>query len=297
MSLQLGSSGPAVKHLQQQLSDIGFPIGIDGSFGPTTDEAVRGFQLVVKLRPDGVVGPTTQTALDEGHWAGIADEAITSLPQLHIQTTESVETTVVVTEFTADVKWYRVFASLFYSTASLNSKLDVMARSWISNMKALAQPVEVGALPNSVTGALEATLIAQSLASSAGVFSEFVSGAAHPNPRIVIANMDLAADKTLTGPELFRTGSDWPTVLRNMVLLNGFDPANVVPAVPRNFSRVAIKTSGLNVYLHPDQVGLPLAAGVQTVFCPWVRIESVVRASIIARARGGSDGGPGPHVP
>ncbi len=296
MPLQLGSSGAAVTHLQQQLTDIGFPIGIDGTFGPVTDEAVRGFQLVVKLRSDGVVGPSTQTALDEGHWAAIADEAITSLPQHRIQTTESVETTVNVAEFTADVKWYRVLVSLFYTTTSLNGKLDAMARSWISNMKAMAQPVEVGGLPNSVSGELQATLIAQSLASSAGFLSEFVAGTAHPNPRIVIANMDLAADKTLTGPELFRAGSDWATVLRGVVLLNGFDPADVVAATSRNFSRVAITTGGLNVYLYPDQVGLPLAAGIQTIFCPWVRIESVVRPSIIARARGGSDGGPGPHV-
>jgi Putative peptidoglycan binding domain len=296
MALQLGSSGPEVTHVQQQLSDIGFPIGVDGTFGAMTDEAVRGFQLVVRLRPDGVVGPTTKTALDEGHWASIADEAITNLPQYRIQTTESVETTVGVTEFTADVKWYRVLVSLFYSTTSLNAKLDAMARSWISNMKATAQPVDVGGLPNSVIGALDATLIAQSLASSAGVLSEFVAGSAHPNPRVVVVNMDLAAQKTLTGPELFRAGSDWATALRGVVLLNGFDPANVVAAIPRNFSRVAITPSGLNLYLYPDQVGLPLAAGVQTIFCPWVRIESVVRPSIIARSRGGSAGGPGPHV-
>lgn len=297
MPLQLGSTGTAVTQLQQQLVDIGFPIAVDGTFGAVTDEAVRGFQLVVKLRPDGIVGPTTQTALDDGHWAAIADEAITSLPQYRIQTTESVETTVNAVEFTADVKWYRVLVSNFYSTTLLNGKLDAMARSWISNMKALAQPVEVGDAPNSVTGQLDATLIAQSLASSAGFLSEFVAGAAHPNPRIIIANMDLAADKTLTGPDLFRAGSAWATALRGVVLLNGFDSADVVAATPRNFSRVAITTGGLNLYLYPDQVGLPLAAGIQTILCPWVRIESVVRPSIIARSTGGSSGGPGPHVP
>jgi Putative peptidoglycan binding domain len=297
MALQLGSTGPDVADVQQQLSDIGFPIGVDGTFGAVTDEAVRGFQLVVRLRPDGVVGPSTRTALNDGHWGAIADEAITSLPQFRIQTTESVATTVDVIEFTADVKWYRVLVSNFYSTTSLNAKLDAIARSWISNMRATAQPVTPGELPNSVHGELEATLIAQSLASSAGFLSEFVAGSAHPNPRIVIANMDLAADKTLTGPELFRAGSDWPSVLRGQVLLNGFDPADVVAPTPRNFARVAITPSGLNLYLHADQVGLPLAAGVQTIFCPWVRIESVVRPSIIARSTGGSAGGPGPHVP
>jgi hypothetical protein len=297
MPIQLGSTGSEVTQVQQQLSDIGFPIGVDGVFGAATDEAVRGFQLVVQLTPDGIVGTATHTALEEGHWAAIADEAITSLPQYRIHTTESVETTVVTAEFTADVKWYRVLVSNFYSTTSLNAKLDAMARSWISNMRTIAEPVAVGELPNSVAGELEATLVAQSLASSAGQLREFVAGTAHPNPRIVIANMDLAADKTLSGPDLFRTGSAWPAALRGVVLLNGFAPADVVAATRRNFSQVAITVDGLNMYLYPEQVGLPLAAGIQTIFCPWVRIEGVVRPSIIARARGGSSGGPGPHVP
>jgi hypothetical protein len=227
----------------------------------------------------------------------IADETITSLPQYRIQITESVATTAVTAELTADVKWYRVLVSNFYTTNVLNPKLDAMARSWITNMRTMSQPVEVGEAPNSVTGELEATLIAQSLASSAGFLSEFVAGAAHPNPRIIIANMDLAAEKVLAGPDLFRSGSAWPAALRGVVLLNGFDPADVVSATRRNFANVAIGLNGLNLYLYPDQVGLPLAAGIQTIFCPWVRIESVVRPSIIARAIGGSAGGPGPHVP
>jgi hypothetical protein len=297
MPIQLGSNGPDVSRVQQQLADIGFPIAFDGVFGAVTDEAVRGFQLVVRLPPDGVVGPATRTALDEGHWAVIADETITSLPQYRIQITESVATTAVTAELTADVKWYRVLVSNFYTTNVLNPKLDAMARSWITNMRTMSQPVEVGEAPNSVTGELEATLIAQSLASSAGFLSEFVAGAAHPNPRIIIANMDLAAEKVLAGPDLFRSGSAWPAALRGVVLLNGFDPADVVSATRRNFANVAIGLNGLNLYLYPDQVGLPLAAGIQTIFCPWVRIESVVRPSIIARAIGGSAGGPGPHVP
>ncbi len=297
MTVQIGSTGAEVTQVQQQLVDLGFPIGVDGVFGSTTDEAVRGFQVVTRLVPDGVVGPNTHNALDNGHWEAIADEQITTLPQRRRELTESVAGVAVVPEFTADVKWYRANVSNFYTTAALNRSLDAMADAWITTMKAMAQPVGVGDAPNSVTGELAATLIAQSLASAAGQLSEFVAGAAHPNPRIIIANMDIAADKTLTGVELFRAGSAWATTLRGVVLLHGFDPADVAPATSANFSRVAIAPGGLNLYLYPDQVGLPLAAGVQTISCPWVRIESVVRPSIIARAMGGNAGGPGPHVP
>jgi hypothetical protein len=297
MTVQLGSSGPEVTQVQQQLVDLGFPIAVDGAFGPVTDEAVRGFQLVTRLTVDGIVGASTHAALDEGHWGVIADETVTSLPQLRRELTESVATVGVTVEFTADVRWYHVLISSFYTTAALNTKLDAMAATWISNMRANAQPVEFGEAPNSVIGALDATLIAPSIASAAGQLSEFVAGSAHPNPRIVIANMDIAANKTIPGTDLFRAGSSWPTALRNVVLLHGFDPADVAAPTVANFSRVAITPGGLLLCLYPDQVGLPLAAGIQQISCPWVRIESVVRPSIIARAFGGNAGGPGPHVP
>ena len=63
--LKLGSSGPDVKALQQQLKDLGFdPNGTDGNFGPGTKKAVLAFQQSKGLQTDGVVGPGTQAALD-----------------------------------------------------------------------------------------------------------------------------------------------------------------------------------------------------------------------------------------
>lgn len=64
--LSLGSSGPAVVSLQNQLITLGFLAGdADGDFGPATDLAVRDVQRRLLLLPDGVVGPRSQAALAE----------------------------------------------------------------------------------------------------------------------------------------------------------------------------------------------------------------------------------------
>jgi peptidoglycan L-alanyl-D-glutamate endopeptidase CwlK len=63
-SLQLGSFGPAVTALQQQLQQRGFnPGAINGQFGAGTDVAVRAFQNSVGLSADGQAGFNTIAAL------------------------------------------------------------------------------------------------------------------------------------------------------------------------------------------------------------------------------------------
>ncbi len=59
-----GSSGPAVRLLQQLLIDNGFDPGdVDGEFGPNTESAVREFQDLLGLDDDGIVGQKTWAAL------------------------------------------------------------------------------------------------------------------------------------------------------------------------------------------------------------------------------------------
>lgn len=63
--LRLGSSGPAVRTIQNQLNNISrnFPaiprVATDGVFGPATEEAVKTFQRIFHLTPDGIVGRAT----------------------------------------------------------------------------------------------------------------------------------------------------------------------------------------------------------------------------------------------
>jgi hypothetical protein len=82
--LKQGSSGPAVKDLQQKLKELGFdPKGVDGKFGQGTLAAVIAFQKSKRLKADGMAGPATLSALQSagGNAAGggaAGDPAITT---------------------------------------------------------------------------------------------------------------------------------------------------------------------------------------------------------------------------
>lgn len=65
-SLHYGSSGEAVKLVQEALMDLGYslPSGADGYFGWETMDAVMNFQSDHGFSRDGIVGPCTLEALD-----------------------------------------------------------------------------------------------------------------------------------------------------------------------------------------------------------------------------------------
>ncbi|HEU0316353.1 MAG TPA: peptidoglycan-binding protein [Solirubrobacteraceae bacterium] len=61
--IQSGASGEPVRLLQELLSHEGFPVVVDGAFGPLTEEAVKDFQMAHSLAVDGIAGPITWDAL------------------------------------------------------------------------------------------------------------------------------------------------------------------------------------------------------------------------------------------
>ena len=58
-----GSRGEAVKWVQALLKNRGYPVSVDGIFGPNTERMVRHWQGANGLRADGIVGPKTWTIL------------------------------------------------------------------------------------------------------------------------------------------------------------------------------------------------------------------------------------------
>ena len=65
-TLKKGSTGAAVKELQENLSKLGYDPGtIDGVYGTKTVTAVKKFQQDHNLTVDGIAGMETQVAIDE----------------------------------------------------------------------------------------------------------------------------------------------------------------------------------------------------------------------------------------
>jgi peptidoglycan hydrolase-like protein with peptidoglycan-binding domain len=65
-TLRRGSHDPAVRDLQEALTELGYHPGpVDGVFGTGTENAVKSFQHAVGISADGVVGPLTWRNIDE----------------------------------------------------------------------------------------------------------------------------------------------------------------------------------------------------------------------------------------
>lgn len=63
--IKQGDRGSEVTALQQRLKELGyFQANVTGFFGPLTKDAVTRFQQAMGLSPDGVVGNSTQTSLN-----------------------------------------------------------------------------------------------------------------------------------------------------------------------------------------------------------------------------------------
>ncbi|WCK56008.1 NlpC/P60 family protein [Aneurinibacillus sp. Ricciae_BoGa-3] len=63
-TLHIGSNGPAVEQLQQNLKNLGYySYTIDGDFGSITEAAVKRLQSAKHITADGIVGPNTRRFL------------------------------------------------------------------------------------------------------------------------------------------------------------------------------------------------------------------------------------------
>ena len=62
-AFRVGDQGSDVAEIQGQLASLGYDVAADGDFGPATAEAVKAFQISRGLDADGLVGPSTYSAL------------------------------------------------------------------------------------------------------------------------------------------------------------------------------------------------------------------------------------------
>ena len=74
-----GSSGQAVKDMQEKLISLGYSCGAagaDGSFGNGTEKALKEFQSDNNLEADGIYGPQSKNKLEENYKNGIKKTTI-----------------------------------------------------------------------------------------------------------------------------------------------------------------------------------------------------------------------------
>lgn len=83
--LRMGATGAKVRELQALLTRAGFPVKVDGDYGPATKKKVAEFQKHAKLEVDGVAGPQTLRALDRYKTA--PDEAPGETPFTEVKET------------------------------------------------------------------------------------------------------------------------------------------------------------------------------------------------------------------
>lgn len=62
--LRMGARGAKVRELQTLLVRAGYPVTVDGDFGPATRDAVKDFQKAQRIARDGVAGPETFRRLE-----------------------------------------------------------------------------------------------------------------------------------------------------------------------------------------------------------------------------------------
>jgi len=81
-TIRQGSTGTAVRELQQALVNKGYSLSVDGVFGPMTKSAVMSFQSSVGITVDGVVGPVTLSKLGTNSGSVSSGSSSTSYPGL-----------------------------------------------------------------------------------------------------------------------------------------------------------------------------------------------------------------------
>ena len=95
--LRMGSIGPAVELLQLALNRAGFgELRQDGIFSSATDNALRRFQSVHGLTPDGVAGRDTHRALLPWYTGYImhrvkSGDTLWTIAQMHGSSVEAIE--------------------------------------------------------------------------------------------------------------------------------------------------------------------------------------------------------------
>ena len=164
--LKLGDRGPEVVRLQRLLNAAIIPppgLRADGDFGKKTEAALKLFQLMSGVVPDGVVGVRTWSALgikqhapeipnpaktaankSKCDWMEIAEEEIgtheISLPGQHTKRIVEYHSATSLAATTDEVPWCSSFVNWVMKEAGYKGTGSAAAKSWLSWGGELANP-------------------------------------------------------------------------------------------------------------------------------------------------------------
>jgi uncharacterized protein (TIGR02594 family) len=164
-SLRRGDKGPAVAKLQRLLNASLIPsprLKEDGDFGNKTHEAVVRFQGQKSLKPDGIVGPQTWTALGQKiatppspppspgtsavPWMKIAVDEVgiheDALPGAHTPRILEYHTATSLHASTDETPWCSSFINWVMMKAGYEGTNNALAKSWLEWGVSLASPRE-----------------------------------------------------------------------------------------------------------------------------------------------------------
>ncbi len=270
--LRIGDTGTEVVALQEALLDMHFAIGsADGIFGPLTDEAVRGFQLVVGLDVDGIVGPLTRAELAAGTW-GTLEPWFSGLGRLRLK--QRSEGHIIEKDIKLKVAWQKL-ASDRFPTPGGNAQIDAAVSELVAKARTRASRIDDLATFDA-TNAID--LNAPSLAS---VTLKVLQGP-FPTGWVAPLIVDLATDQLLAPGDLFMPATDFPAALSAFAV---GDPDRV-GATQENYDLLALRPDAVRVYWDPGHV-LMEHAGIQYLDVPFTGLVGKLRPSIVARATPG----------
>lgn len=152
MILKKGDKGPEVRKLQRLLNGTMTPspnLGEDGDFGQKTHNALLQFQRLHSLKPDGIVGPHTWTALGQKistspestptapaiSWMDIAITELgvneESLPGIHNKRIVEYHGKTSLNATTDEIPWCSSFVNWVIAKSGRKGTNNALAKSWL----------------------------------------------------------------------------------------------------------------------------------------------------------------------
>lgn len=226
--LKMGSSGDAVKSLQQSLNNYGYKLDVDGFFGSLTLNAVEDFQKQHGLAVDGIVGPNTYAELNPTTPTAILGIGNSGSDVRYLQEN-------------LNKAGYNLSVDGIFGSLTLNAVKDFQKSNGLT-VDGLAGPKTFAALNAKVTAAVTPApttpsqpapqppvdvVSAASIVDNADAFQKAIAPKSKGGKWIIAITKDVTTDKALVLDGQFVNTKTPPVIQRKIALYSQDDKRNV----------------------------------------------------------------------